>query len=402
MKNSLAKIVVPTLAICLGAALVGSISGTVAWYQYSTRASTAYLGTSAGTSGNLKLRIKGSNTWLNSLTHEDIKSYLEDESLGQNIIPITAGNINEDAALNKIGSNGADKDLPKFYKNPVRSFSENVPYTSESWLKADQSMYVSIPLELCFIEFDGVKTNDEDKAYLEKDVYISDLLIQEDWQNTKDTNDYKDLSSAVRVHISSYRDDDDSEGHADSAFNRLISKDGGSILTRGHLDLDGDNIDDAITAGADAGAAYGFGNNNQSKKVVYGEGVQTAYKAATVGGASSYKELDGSDVDETIYPAVVKSVGSSIVLDEGDFEFTKDGAAEATKKSIGHTIAYEKGDAGFETQYLNVVLTIWLEGWQTLPAPTQADPDAVSAIWNAADYIGSMFDVGITFAVQAE
>ena len=402
MKNSLAKIVVPTLAICLGAALVGSISGTVAWYQYSTRASTAYLGTSAGTSGNLKLRIKGSNTWLNSLTHEDIKSYLEDESLGQNIIPITAGNINEDAALNKIGGNGADKDLPKFYKNPVRSFSENVPYTSESWLKADQSMYVSIPLELCFIEFDGVKTNDEDKAYLEKDVYISDLLIQEDWQNTKDTNDYKDLSSAVRVHISSYRDDDDSEGHADSAFNRLISKDGGSILTRGHLDLDGDNIDDAITAGADAGAAYGFGNNNQSKKVVYGEGVQTAYKAATVGGASSYKELDGSDVDETIYPAVVKSVGSSIVLDEGDFEFTKDGAAEATKKSIGHTIAYEKGDAGFETQYLNVVLTIWLEGWQTLPAPTQADPDAVSAIWNAADYIGSMFDVGITFAVQAE
>ena len=402
MKNSLAKIVVPTLAICLGAALVGSISGTVAWYQYSTRASTAYLGTSAGTSGNLKLRIKGSNTWLNSLTHEDIKSYLEDESLGQNIIPITAGNINEDAALNKIGGNGADKDLPKFYKNPVRSFSENVPYTSESWLKADQSMYVSIPLELCFIEFDGVKTNDEDKAYLEKDVYISDLLIQEDWQNTKDTNDYKDLSSAVRVHISSYRDDDDSEGHADSAFNRLISKDGGSILTRGHLDLDGDNIDDAITAGADAGAAYGFGNNNQSKKVVYGEGVQTAYKAATVGGASSYKELDGSDVDETIYPAVVKSVGSSIVLDEGDFEFTKDGAAEATKKSIGHTIAYEKGDAGFETQYLNVVLTIWLEGWQTLPAPTQADPDAVSAIWNAADYIGSMFDVGMTFAVQAE
>ena len=403
MKNSLAKIVVPTLAICLGAALVGSISGTVAWYQYSTRASTAYLGTSAGTSGNLKLRIKGSNTWLNSLTHEDIKSYLEGLNLGQNIIPITAGNINEDAALNKIGGTGADKDLPKFYKNPVRSFSENVPYTSESWLKADQSMYVSIPLELCFIEFDGVKTNDEDKAYLEKDVYISDLLIQEDWQNTKDTNDYKDLSSAVRVHISSYRDDDDSEGHADSAFNRLISKDGGSILTKGYLDLDGDNIDDAITTGNDAGAAYGFGNNNQSKKVVYGEGVQTAYKAATEGvGSHSYKELDNSDVDDPIYPAVVKSVGSSIVLDETDFEFTKTGAAEVTKKSIGHTIAYEKGDAGFESQYLNVVLTIWLEGWQTLPAPTQADPDAVSAIWNAADYIGSMFDVGITFAVQAK
>ena len=401
MKNSLAKIVVPTLAICLGAALVGSISGTVAWYQYSTRASTAYLGTTAGTSGNLKLRIKGSDNWLNSLTHEDIKAYLASESLGQNIIPITAGNINEDAALNKIGGTGADKDLPKFYKNPVRDFSENVLYSSESWLQADQSMYVSIPLELCFIEFDGVKKNDEDKAYLEKDVYISDLLIQEDWQNTKDTNDYKDLSSAVRVHISSYRDDDDSEGHANSAFNRLISKDGGTILTKGYLDLDGDNLDDTITAGANPGAAYNFGQNNEVKKVVYGEGVQTAYKAATEGvDAHSYKELDNSDVDDPIYPAVVKSVGSSVVLDENDFEFTK--GNDTVSKSIGHTIGYEKGDDGFESKYLNVVLTIWLEGWQTLPAPTQANPDAVSAIWNAADYIGSMFDVGITFAVQAE
>ena len=44
-------------------------------------------------------------------------------------------------------------------------------------------MYVQIPLELCFIEFDGEKVNDVDKEYKEKDVYISDLLIQEDWQN---------------------------------------------------------------------------------------------------------------------------------------------------------------------------------------------------------------------------
>ena len=403
MKTRFTKIVVPTLAIAIGAAIVGSISGTVAWYQYSTRASTAYLGTTAGTAGNLKLRIRGTNDWLNSLTKDDIATYLANNNLGQEIVPVTAGNINEDAALNKIGGTGADADLPKFFKNPVRSFDETVPYSSGSWLTADQSMYVQIPLELCFIEFDGEKVSDVDKEYLEKDVYISDLLIQEDYKNGINQNDIKkDLSSAVRVHISSYRDDDDSQDHADTAFDRLISKDGGSILTKGYLDLDGDNIDDAITTGTDAGAAYGFGQNNQSKKVVYGEGIQTAYKAGKDVEDGSYVELDESVVDEKIYPAVVKSVGNSIVLDENDFEYTKEGAAEVTKKKIGSTVGYDASAANFEQDYLQVVLTIWLEGWQTLPAPTQADPNAVSAIWNAADYIGSMFDVGITFAVQAE
>ncbi len=403
MKTRFTKIVVPTLAIAIGAAIVGSISGTVAWYQYSTRASTAYLGTTAGTAGNLKLRIKGTNDWLNSLTKDDIATYLANNNLGQEIVPVTAGNINEDAALNKIGGTGADADLPKFFKNPVRSFDETVPYSSGSWLTADQSMYVQIPLELCFIEFDGAKVSDVDKEYLEKDVYISDLLIQEDYQNGINQNDIKkDLSSAVRVHISSYRDDDDSQDHADTAFDRLISKDGGSILTKGYLDLDGDNIDDAVTVGSDAGAAYGFGQNNQSKKVVYGEGIQTAYKAGKDVEDGSYVELDETVVDEKIYPAVVKSVGNSIVLDENDFEYTKEGAAEVTKKKIGRTVGYDASAANFEQDYLQVVLTIWLEGWQTLPAPTQADPNAVSAIWNAADYIGSMFDVGITFAVQAE
>ena len=411
MKKGMQKIVVPTLAICLGAALAGSISGTVAWYQYSTRASVAYLGTTAGTAGNLKLRIKGTNDWHNSLTKETIQGYLATNHIGEEIIPITAGNINEDAALNKIGGTGADKDLPKFYKNPVRSFDESVPYDGGTWLKADKSMYVQIPLELAFIEYDGVKSaNAEvDKEYLEKEVFISDLLIQEDYQNTTGNNNYKDLSSAVRVHISSYRDDDaDQENHSNTAFDRLISKDGGTILTEGYLDLDGDNVLDTVTTGTDAGAAYGFGQNNQVKKVVYGEGKQTAYAAAKDVADGSYKELDDTVVNEKIYPSVVKSVGNSLVLDENDFEFTKEGAQDATSKSIGKTIGYDADAANFEQEYLNVVLTIWLEGWQPLvnaeddPATDNIDESDISPIWESSSFIGSMFDVGITFAVQAE
>ena len=65
------KIVVTALSIGFGAALIGSISSTIAWYQYSTRATAIYLGTSAGGKGNLKLRIKGSSnsSWTSDLTY---------------------------------------------------------------------------------------------------------------------------------------------------------------------------------------------------------------------------------------------------------------------------------------------------------------------------------------------
>ena len=156
MKKGLHRIVIPTLSICLGAAIVGSISGTVAWYQYSTRVSAAYLGTSAGTSGNLKLRIKGSNTatddkWSTSLTHTDIGNYIDaylaEKNLSQDIMPITSGNMTEDAAI-KTYNAAADPDndpadmKPLFFKNPVRSYSESVPYDGDAWIKADESMYL--------------------------------------------------------------------------------------------------------------------------------------------------------------------------------------------------------------------------------------------------------------------
>lgn len=410
MKTRFNKIVVPTLAIAIGAAIVGSISGTVAWYQYSTRVSTAYLGTSAGTAGNLKLRIKDSGgEWLNSLTKEDIATYLQGEGVGQNIIPITAGAMGADDAIamyNAAANPATDPaDMkPLFYKNPIRGFDERVEYNS--WIKADNSMFVQIPLEVAFIEYDGVKKGEEDKEYLEKDVYISDLLIQEDWQNNSDPENLKkDLSSAIRVHVSSRQlDKDDNIIAGSDEFDRLVSKNGGSILTEGYLDLDGDDRDDTFVDGDD-GAKYGFGNSASiaanTKKVVYGDGVQTAYVAGKdIVEDSSYKNLDGDDVNEDIYPAVVKSVGNSMVLDENDFTFA--GASGDVSKCIGKTIGYDKTDANWEQDYLNVTLTIWLEGWQLLPAPIPSDANRMSSIWNAADYIGSMFDVGIQFAVQAE
>ena len=107
------KVIFATLVICSTGALAGSISSTIAWYQYSTRATAAYLGTSAGTKGNLRLRIKGTNTWINDLTYRDIDSYLQSVNKGQLIMPITSGPMNADDAI-KVDNDGN----MVFYQNP--------------------------------------------------------------------------------------------------------------------------------------------------------------------------------------------------------------------------------------------------------------------------------------------
>ena len=60
-------------------------------------------------------------------------------------------------------------------------------------------------------------------------------------------------------------------------------------------------------------------------------------------------------------------------------------------KSIGKTVESE-------TEYLNVVLTIWLEGWQPLQK-SSTDTSKVAS-WDIAKYLGSSFDVGFEFTAE--
>ncbi len=386
------KFIVAALITCSIAGLAGSISSTIAWYQYSTRVTAVYLGASAGSKGNLQIRIKGTEKWVNDLTYFDVANYLAAQNKGQLVTPITSGPMNADDAI-KTNSNGEKV----FYQNPDGGIpTERVGYDNQTWKIADDSMYVSIPLELCF------ESNDvSGHSYLEKDVYISDLLIQGDWRNTQNQNNEKeDLSSAVRVHLSSYQSNDQSQGHSATAINRLISKDGGTVLTEGYLDLDGDGDLDEYVSGP-SGVNYHFGDEDESNRhyTAYGEGTQTSYCNKSTIQNGSYQTLHDEVVNEKVYPTVVETIPETNILVEESFEYTKEGETNPTSKCIGKTVAFN--DMANEA-YLNVVMTIWIEGWEPLPSPTNSDPDAKSPIWNPSDYIGSMFDVGITFAVQTE
>ena len=385
MKLNKNKIIVSALALVIGTSLAGSVTGTLAWYQYSTRANVSYLGTSAGASGNLQLRIKNyndaDNVWADRLTINQIDSYLASVQTASKIQPITFGSMGKDDAL------PADS-----YLNPLPGKG---PYAQ--WNKASKANYVQIPLELRFNDRDGVIENNKDEKEVEKEVYLSKLLIQADYTNA--TNNKKDLSKAIRVHISSYQSNDTSEGYADTLKNRLISKVGGTTVTSANLDLDDDGrLDRAYTLATEAGE-FGFGENNSYELVTYGAGQQVSYSnEVDVEEDKVTHHTPGTDteIQEDVLPALVGTSNNSLKLDKLTYNY---GEAANVSKSIGTLVA---NDANAETHhYLNVVITIWVEGWQEFLEEKEqdTDPDKYSPIWDGG-YINSSFNVGIQFAVQ--
>ena len=290
------SIIIPAFALLIGASLAGSITGTVAWYQYSTRVNAAYVGVSGGTSGNLQMRIKGYNAlnptnegWVSRITFDDIETYLGTlagtaNNYGESIVPITSGNMDKDAALSGT-----------FYGNPLYGQS-GADYGT--WQVAKKENYVFLPLELRYVERDGTKENSQDEKNIAQEVFLSDLLIQEDKENATDVKE--DLSDAIRFHISSY-----SSAAPTVKTNRLISKNGGTTATNGKLDLDADgNLDQAYTGGTDK---YGF-DGTALADVVYGTGSQVSYrgKDADDKTGQAYYLADGTAAsDANVYSMVV-------------------------------------------------------------------------------------------------
>ena len=358
------SIIIPAFALLIGASLAGSISGTVAWYQYSTRVNTAYVGVSGGTSGNLQIRLAGGE-WSTRLTKDAIQTYVASSDYGAKVLPITSGAMEKDQAL-----------PANFYLNPL--YGQEGAYAA-NWQKADKANYVVLPLQLRYVERDGTKDAGVDAKNIAKEVFLSDLLIQEDKANT--TNVKEDLSDAIRFHIDAFKEED--RNIPANHINRLISNNGGTTVTEGKLDLDGDGVLD-YKYDSDK---YGFGSDDTTD-LVYGEGSQVSFtkKVADQTGQTYYDAEGVAHSDANVYSMVVESG------DEGGLDIV-----EASKKynstetkSIGSTIESE-------TEFLNVVVTIWVEGWQTFE-------DATShkhiSIWDSEDFIGSSFDVGFEFAVD--
>ena len=513
------KIIVPALSLLAGASLVGSVSGTIAWYQYSTRANVSYIGSSAGVIGNLQIRLPNGE-WGTQIQTDDVLDYLSTEGIyGSEVEPVTPGALQkndslkqgkwkemaeipfgeelpdvqlpapdtskpylrikdgeetklfkyendawvEDASLSlesanpdvnsaTVGDqfiNTTDKKLYEkvlerkdFYLNPTY---QNGPYSK--WYKASEKNFVRIPLQLRFI---GQDENDLQA----KDIYLSKLLIQKDTGRDAQAANHGDISDAIRVHISAYK-----EGDEDNAKNRLISKNGGTTLTHGKLKLGrGDDFDRAYDEGDD----WGF-NGSSYEYVEYGAGSQNSYGAfadekqgyyyeeeapasgwkqiALANGIVAPDDADGEDGDfylDTVEGKLYQKAAGAwaefadclsgaedpnldtentnnfdYYLKTGENKlFLRALPTEETvspilaglstdqnkplelnklsaEKVLGQTVATADPQS-----YLNVDVTIWVEGWQKFNID-----GSLTSIWKK-NLIDSMFDVGMQFAVQ--
>ncbi len=254
MKTCKIKLGAIMLSSARGLAFIGSIGGTIAWYQYSTLATAAVSGSSAKCTENLQVAVGTGEglTFKSSLTTNDIANYLKttraeaDQEIVTVLKPVTAGNQERNAELNGLKS------------NPVY---QHGPYTD--WEDAVNTDYVTFPLTFRVLDIDGNSSN----TLLNRDskLGLSDITIEGKDVDGNEAEGKTDISSAIRVHFSS------KDGTAD--VNRLVSKAGGETVTHGHLDLNGDGADDTM-------AKYEWDNN--STAIDYGSAgsKEISYSAA--------------------------------------------------------------------------------------------------------------------------
>ncbi|MDY4642805.1 MAG: hypothetical protein SO410_02020, partial [Candidatus Enterosoma sp.] len=227
MKTRKTKLAAIMLSSARGLAFIGSIGGTIAWYQYSTLATAAVSGSSAKCTENLQVAVGTGEglTFKSSLTTNDISNYLQntraeaDKETVTVLKPVTAGNQKKDATLNGLKS------------NPVY---QHGPYAD--WEDAVNTDYVTFPLTFRVLDIDGNSGN----TLLNRDskLGLSDITIEgKDFAGTE-AEGKTDISSAIRVHFSSKDGGDD--------VNRLVSKDGVETVTHGPLDLNGDGDVDTM------------------------------------------------------------------------------------------------------------------------------------------------------------
>ncbi len=196
------KIIVSTLALAMGAALAGSISGSVAWYQYSTRAAAQIAGTSAGTVGELQIRGAKHGQ---ELDEGNDSNYLE---LGtENYKPMSMYIVDSETGAKK------------YVHNPVYQVQESKAYS-----ESETPHYIDYDLQFKF------EHRETDAALLAKNVYLSRLEIVAASDATAD------ISKAVRVEFLN--------GDTCKAF---LAKESAQVTdTQGQLDLNGNGVKDAM------------------------------------------------------------------------------------------------------------------------------------------------------------
>ena len=345
------KVVISSLALLSVLTLAGSISGTIAWFQYGTIAKVAYTGTTAHCSKLLQLSVDGGSTWGTDILSSQLPSV--------SFAPATSGGQEKDAPLqektktiNTYDSNGEVASTTTkssyLYAQPVRGQG-----LYDNWLLAAPSSYLRFEMLVKIKNIDGEDTETD----LVDDIYLTDLTIQDANENST-----LDLSDAIRVHISSSYLNNDSE----ESKNFLFAKQSTDIEVGGFLNLlGGDKNDQAGYEWEQHTCVYGGGTLKTDDQ---GNVIQPE-QCINVPHQTSYKADD-----------------PTIIAQNADDDY-------AGCTSLGKT----SGTSVINKNYLKLTITIWLEGWSLLTHAVTGNQKA--SVWDAQSYIGKKFNVGMTFEV---
>ena len=225
MKTNKKHIIIPALMMAVGVGLVGSISGTVAWYQYSTRVQVSYIGASAKCTENIQMSLDGS-TWKSEFATADIIAGAAEKKNGTKFQPVTPG-TKHDLAVS------TEDSVPDNFKgHPIYQY-----FNYTDWQKAPDNSYLQFDLWFRVIDVDENATSENARNFLAKNLYFADFVL--DFTPTKEgVTDTASFKNAVRIHF-----EDKTEG-VSNPKNILLSNTAGETRLGGKLDLNGDNAFD--------------------------------------------------------------------------------------------------------------------------------------------------------------
>lgn len=349
--NPIKKLFIAGMGAAMIAAAVGSIGGTVAWFQYNTRATAAYTGGVAKCTENLQIRIYDSADptaypWGSEVTTTAINNYIKAQrgSSDTGLYPVTSGAL----ALNKVPT--------AFYGSPDKAYAREDYAT---WDVAGQDKYVQIPLQLRLLDVDGTKDNEK---FIAKELYLQDLTI-----SAKAVADKKDISAALRV---AFKD------NAATPVEKTLSLAGTDTTVHGNLDLDHDGVLDKVYI------------DDSSDEVRYDFEADTTTPTRTV----DYGAGNSAGTAVAQYTKIETGAGKPVA------DFSDKYAPSGTV--FGTLVAGDKTTA--DDKWYTLTMTIYLEGWQPLDGYGDATSPATGAtLWDDDAYVGSQVQFGITFGVAA-
>lgn len=271
------KIAVPVLSTIMSLSLLGGVSGAVAWYQYNSRATASFVGSSVANTSVLQIGTDGQN----GIDWERDKVFgttVNDNKL----LPVTFGQMEQDGSL-------PDKawHSPEAGAGAYHTSVDGEP----AWEEATAGVeFVQFKIYLRAYASDS--TIEAGIQQVKKDVYLSEIILE-------DATNGKNVSEALRVHI------DVKDGSKFLISEKKVT----GLELSGELDLDKNNSSDTV-----GGWAW-ENTTTRDDEVIYGNDGDTQ---DTLGIADIKQARD----DDGYMPAVANSKRICETPTTGQIEMT--------------------------------------------------------------------------------